>query len=145
MKIKSIFIAMVFFFLAFWAFNQTSDCLNAKLDPGWQITPQQYGAKGNGTADDTAAIRAADAAAKGGAGVTYLPGTYRINSNVTFNAPVIMVPGATFAHGGNSLTFNGLFDAGDFRYLRRWPCFVGTKPICRKGNLVSACLPTTLM
>ena len=108
---------MSFSFLISLAFKQTADPLNAKPDPGSLITPQQYGAKGDGIADDTAALRAADAAA-GGSVVTCPLGTYLISSNVTFNAPVIMMPGSTIAYGGNSLAFNGLFDAGDFEVFR---------------------------
>jgi hypothetical protein len=51
------------------------------------VDVRDYGAIGNGVADDTAAFVAADAAAAG-RGVLVSAGTYRLTANTTFNAPV---------------------------------------------------------
>jgi hypothetical protein len=52
---------------------------------GW-VTPQQFGAVGNGVADDTAAVRAAASAShNAGGGFLYLPpGTYRCTGALTY-------------------------------------------------------------
>ena len=59
-----------------------------------KVSVKDFGAVGNGTANDTAAIQAAitAAAARGNGGATvYFPaGTYRINSGITFTTGIIL-------------------------------------------------------
>ncbi len=51
------------------------------------VDVRDYGALGNGTADDQAAFEAADAAALG-RGILVSSGTYRIAGNITVNSPI---------------------------------------------------------
>src|SRR2546426_5017891 len=54
-----------------------------------------FGAMGNGTADDTAAIqKAIDAARDAGGGLVFIPaGTYRVTSTVVLRSPVSGIGG----------------------------------------------------
>ncbi len=52
-----------------------------------RVDVRDYGAVGNGITDDTAAFEAADAAANGRT-VLVSAGTYRLNSNMTFESQV---------------------------------------------------------
>jgi hypothetical protein len=56
---------------------------------------KSYGATGNGTTDDTAAIQAAITAASAGGIVWFPPGTYQIGSTIT-----VTTPGTTLAGAG---------------------------------------------
>lgn len=75
-----VFVACVFLLaLASPASAQSSGALNVK----------NYGAKGNGTVDDTAAINSAVAALPVSGGALYFPpGTYLVSSTITINVPV---------------------------------------------------------
>jgi Pectate lyase superfamily protein len=59
-------------------------------DKGGQVfNVKSYGAVGDGSADDTAAINAAEAAAEAVHGTVYFPpGTYKITSTITLSSPV---------------------------------------------------------
>src|SRR5208283_2467007 len=58
--------------------------LAAEPSPVSKINVRDYGARGNGLSDDTAAIRAAIAAVPASGGTVYLPcGTYLISSGLT--------------------------------------------------------------
>jgi hypothetical protein len=74
---------------------------------------RNYGAVGNGVADDTAAI-AATIAAAGGAGTILFPeGTYLVSSSLTFTAATKFLPGATISAGtGVVLAFSNQVLAG---------------------------------
>lgn len=51
-----------------------------------------YGAKGDGTGDDAAAVNAAITAAPSGGGVVYFPaGTYRLDSTISFGKPLMFI------------------------------------------------------
>lgn len=90
-----------------WASLDSSGVVQAGQLPapvGWLIaTDTVYGAKGDGTTDDTAAIQSAlDAAGTGG--VVYLPaGTYRTS------APLVIPPGVTLrgSHGDHFDNLSG--------------------------------------
>lgn len=59
------------------------------------ITPQQYGAVGNGSTDDSNAFRSANVAATAIGGYVYVPAaSYAIASNVTFSAACALTSGA---------------------------------------------------
>lgn len=61
---------------------------------------RDYGAKGNGTTDDTAALQAAITAAAGG--TLFIPaGTYKVTSSITVpsNSVIVGVPGRTILNG----------------------------------------------
>lgn len=59
----------------------TSTNLNNKYGPEFNVKDSTYGAKGDGTTDDTAAIQAAEAAAELVNGVVYFPsGTYLLSA-----------------------------------------------------------------
>jgi hypothetical protein len=106
-------------------------------------TPQEYGAVGDGVADDTAAIQAAlDAVGAAGGGVVYVPaGTYLISSDLTIPDKVFLVgagPQATvikLADGSNT----DLLKSEDFDTLTGTnesapPSFVGVMNLRIDGN-----------
>jgi parallel beta-helix repeat protein len=74
---------------------------------------RNYGAVGDGVADDTAAI-AATIAAAGGAGTILFPeGAYLVSSSLTFTAATKFLPGATISAGtGVVLAFSNQVLAG---------------------------------
>lgn len=77
---------------------------------GAVVTLKNFGAKGDGVFDDSAAFTAADAV---GRTIVISDGTYAINSNLTINSPVIVRRGAGITVGnGYTVTFNGTFYAG---------------------------------
>lgn len=68
------------------------------------ITPQQYGAIGDGIADDTAAFVATDAV---GSSIYVPAGIYKITSTTTFSSPFTFAKGASLAiPTGVVITFN---------------------------------------
>ena len=73
-----------------------------------------YGARGDGTTDDRAALAAADAA-----GATVIPpGTYRIASSVTLGNDVTFMPGAVLLpDAGVTVTLAGQIDAARKQYI----------------------------
>ena len=90
------------------------------------VTPQQYGAIGNGVADDTAAVLAAEAARQSGGTLYWPAGTYKLTADInitkpgnwnldgiTINSNVgrILIKSSNFSLNGNGSTFN--FTAGD--------------------------------
>jgi hypothetical protein len=84
---------------------------------GW-FSVKDYGATGQGVADDSSAVTATiTAAAAGGlgnttAGIFFPPGTYFLNSSFTVTCPVVMAPGAIIQMGpAVTFTFNGPFTA----------------------------------
>lgn len=72
-----------------------------------RVTPEMFGALGNGTTDDTAAMTAT--------GATSFPvtwtGTYLLSSAVTFSQPVLAMSGSYITSSSAvTVTFNGGFD-----------------------------------
>src|SRR2546426_11991882 len=54
-----------------------------------------FGAQGDGTTDDTAAIQSAITAANPTGGTVFLsPGTYRVTASLTFSSPDVVLMGA---------------------------------------------------
>lgn len=82
---------------------------------------KNYGARGNGTANDTAAIKACiDAVANAGGGSAYFPtGTYKIFKGTGSSDPIIPLrSGVTLAGDGQTKSFLKLADnQGDFNSL----------------------------
>jgi hypothetical protein len=85
--------------------------LNSSLVSAWVpavVNAQAYGAKGNGTADDTAAIQSAVSAVTGG-GMIFLPaGTYKVTSTITVPWNNILVgsgPGTVVSFTGSGDVF----------------------------------------
>src|SRR3990167_4982519 len=76
---------------------------------------KDYGAKGDGTTNDRTALFDADAAVPSTGGDIYLPpGTYLVNSNLTFNAKsrILRANGATLKVAtGVTVTINGPFES----------------------------------
>jgi len=73
------------------------------------ISVKDFGAVGDGSTDDGAAITAADST---GLPVYYPPGSYKFTASKTLSSPIIMSPGAKFtASSSIILTINGLFTA----------------------------------
>lgn len=82
-----------------------------KLAPDGAVTVKHFGAKGNGIADDTAAIRAARAY-----GYTYVPaGTYIITDQA------IVADTASFSGPGRFLLNGWLFPAGEVNFFVNLP------------------------
>lgn len=84
---------------------------------GTPINIVDYGAVGNGVADDTAAINAALAAAVSGDAVYFPPGNYKITSQITFNKNNVCLFGegssqTIITYAGASTT-NDIFLMGD--------------------------------
>jgi hypothetical protein len=87
-------------------------------NPGW-VDVRDYGARGNGTADDTAEIQSAiDAAHSSGVGVVYFPpGTYKISIQSGVRALTIYA-GITLQGAGSDLTTIKLANTqGSYRYI----------------------------
>ena len=76
------------------------------------VTPEQFGAKGDGVADDTAAVKSADAAAVASNSSLLISENYLLTSNVTLASAVFAINGGMFKKSGNTLTINGAFSAG---------------------------------
>ena len=69
-----------------------------------------FGAVGNGTTNDRAALAAAEAA---GAGIYLPPGIYRVSANITLTKVVTFAPGAILKpDSGIRITMSGEIDAG---------------------------------
>lgn len=82
-------------FVAFDALGNllwTQDNISLSASSGF-ITVQDFGATGNGTTDDTAAIAAAltSVAANGGGNLYFLPGTYLISATLTIPVGVSLI------------------------------------------------------
>lgn len=94
--------------------------LNENLVATSYVTPQMFGAKGDGVSDDSAAIIAAEKAAK--KGVDYPPGAYRIAKNMVLTNPAILQAGAYFyVDPGKTLTLNTPVYAGSKEFIFRGP------------------------
>lgn len=77
-----------------------------------QISVRQFGAKGNGAADDTAAMLAADTACAAlGLQLLIMPGNYVITGTFTFASEVIVQPGAILVPS-STLDFSNGLNAG---------------------------------
>jgi hypothetical protein len=69
-----------------------------------------FGAVGNGTTNDRAALAAAEAA---GAGIYLPPGVYRVSASITLSKVVTFAPGAILKpDSGITITLSGEIDAG---------------------------------
>ncbi|MFA5866093.1 MAG: hypothetical protein WC975_15585 [Phycisphaerae bacterium] len=78
---------------------------------------RQYGAKGDGVADDQTAIYRANVAMfVGGGEIIFTKGAYKISDNISFyeNVTVRMMEGASFK-GTHTIFFSGFFDAGLYK------------------------------
>ncbi|MFW6040165.1 MAG: right-handed parallel beta-helix repeat-containing protein [Gemmatimonadota bacterium] len=76
--------------------KQLEGMLSGRVGPrldGW-LTPQEFGAAGNGARDDRTALALADDAVGSEGALLLTPGTYRIDSDVTLASNVIMLEGA---------------------------------------------------
>lgn len=89
------------------AYNLATTALNSRFDVRF------YGAKGDGTTDDTAAFQAAiNAAQTAGGGYVYIPeGNYKITSTITVSSASVWIEGAG---GGSNLVPSGNFDVFSF-------------------------------
>lgn len=77
------------------------------------VSVKDFGAVGDGVADDIAAIQAANAACVASGDVLLFPdGTYVIGSNLTISADVCFLPSAVLSFGNNTLTISGVLSAG---------------------------------
>jgi hypothetical protein len=75
---------------------------NVRLSPSGRFNVKSYGAKGDGVADDTAAIAAAIAAASAAGGEVFFPaGVYNVSSRLSLDD----VKGLTLRGGGGRATF----------------------------------------
>lgn len=90
--------------------------LNTRVDPGNILSVRDFGAAGNNTRDDTAAIQGAiDAAAAAGRGTVYFPtGRYKVTSTLFIRNNYIGLRGASFS--GSRLIASG--DFGDVIHVR---------------------------
>jgi hypothetical protein len=78
---------------------QTAAALRAAYGLVVKVTDPAYGAKGNGTSDDTAALQAAVNAAAAASGEVFLPrGTYKVS------APITLAAGVGIRGSGTSVT-----------------------------------------
>lgn len=96
--------------------NITNTITNSQTWNGILYNVKAYGAKGDGTTDDTAKIADAITAASTSGGIVYFPpGTYLVGSALTFpsNATVEFSNGAKLSvNTGITVTINGPIDAG---------------------------------
>lgn len=79
------------------------------------LNPKWLGAAGDGVTNDYSAISSANTlAASAGISIRIPPGTYVINSSITFSVPVILEQGAILSPGASAtLTFNAPFEANN--------------------------------
>ena len=76
-----------------------------------RVTPQDFGAIGDGSANDFAAFSNALAAHEA---ITLPRGTYRLNANLTITKPITFEPGAVLQPGGGvTITINAPIRAGE--------------------------------
>jgi hypothetical protein len=108
--------------------DDTSGALLVTADgaPEFNVKAARFGAKGDGTTDDTAAIQAAANAITAGGTVLIPHGTYKLTSALTFNNDDVTVVGErgtklVLAAGANSnvLRFNTTADTSTFGVVRR--------------------------
>src|SRR6478609_2762328 len=88
------------------------------------ITPQDYGATGNGTTDDTAAIQAAlNAVSANGSTVFFPPGTYKITSALTATVNGTQIVGngwgSQILYDGSVVTTGAVKASGNIRLFIR--------------------------
>jgi len=76
--------------------NTSASLANIGGQTLFQADVKKYGAVGNGTTDDTTAIKAAiSAAVAAGGGIVWLPsGAFKISSTITVNSPFVSIIGA---------------------------------------------------
>lgn len=105
-------------------------------DAGGQVyNVKNYGAKGNGTADDTAAITKAIAALPSGGGVVYFPaGNYVISSTITISAHGVWLVGAAFTDSFADQVQNQAGD-NDISVISASASFSTTAPMIQFGAL----------
>ena len=85
--------------------NRTARNLKDRFNDIFNV--KDFGATGNGSTDDRAAIANADAAANSARGILYFPqGTYYIGSSLTLSASPQFAGGAITIAGGQTVTFN---------------------------------------
>lgn len=81
--------------------------------PFGMYSPGMFGAKGDGSTDDRAAVAAADAAANAQATITVPPGTHSIQSALTIASAVRFTQGAILKPAnGVTITIDGPIEAG---------------------------------
>ena len=82
---------------------------------GAPVNVLDFGAVGNGSTDDSAAMLAANTASFN---VNYPAGLYYVNTNITLTSSITMQPGASFlVASGKTLTINGAVYAGSRQYI----------------------------
>lgn len=77
------------------------------------VASKDYGAKGDGTTNDSAALLTANTTAfSQNKPLVIVPGTYLVGTNITFTANVYVFPGAVFkVPTGITLAFSGILEA----------------------------------
>lgn len=82
---------------------------------GAPVNVVDFGAVGNGSTNDSAAMLLANAASSD---VNYPAGQYYVNTNTTLTSSITMQPGASFlVASGKTLTINGAVYAGSRQYI----------------------------
>ncbi len=105
------------------------------------ISVTNYGTAGDGTTDDKGALSAAEDAAKtAGVWLLFPPGTYLINTNITFRVPVLFLGGILRLAATKSATFNE-----PYMNPSRQQCFdeQGRIPTATGGVVVAETSPQT--
>lgn len=87
--------------------SAVASTLHLWLEAQWANVQADFGAKGDGSADDTAAIQAAISATTGK--LFFPPGTYKVTSGLSWTKSNLWLVGA----GEGATTISGTFAAGD--------------------------------
>ena len=98
------------------------------------VSVKDFGAVGNGIADDTAAIQAA--AASSASQIDFPAGTYILSANTTVSKALNMQPGAVISvNSGQTFTVNGFINAAPYQI------FAGAGTVEFGGRSVSVAYP----
>lgn len=92
--------------------------LRTNISPFYDATHPTYGATGNGSTPDDAALLSVNAAAGTAGIVQLLPGTYRVQGSLTITAALRPVRGAMLKpDAGVTITVNGPVEAGAWQWM----------------------------